>query len=312
MTVSPRSRPTQVVGRHGDGPVQGRFEVVGHRRDGAYRVLTVSAPEVARRARPGQFVEIGVDAPTTLLRRPFSVAEASTGGPGGGTVTVVYDVHGQGTEWLSKVEVHDQLDLLGPLGGPFPVPSRSVSVMLVAGGYGAAPVYWFAGELQRGGHRVDIVVGAADSGRIHGAIEAKRTSTSATFTTEDGSLGVQGRVTDVLAERIEACGTDVVYAIGPMPMLRAVAEVCDEVGVACQVAVEEHMACGIGVCWTCVVPTRGEDGGVVNRRACVDGPVFDAASVDWEASRWTTGPEPEPEEEPAPPPARPTSRELFG
>ena len=312
MTVSPRSRPAAVVGRTDDGPVQGRFEVVGHRRDGSYRVLTLSAPEVARRASPGQFVEVGVDAPTTLLRRPFSIAEVSTGGPGGGTVTLVYDVHGQGTDWLARVEEHDHLDMLGPLGGAFPVPARPVNALLVAGGYGAAPVYWFARELQRGGHRVDTVVGAATAGRIHGAIEAKRTSSSATFTTEDGSLGTQGRVTDVLPERIEACSTDVVYAIGPMPMLRAVAEVCDEVGVACQVAVEEHMACGIGVCWTCVVPTRGPDGDVVNRRACIDGPVFDASTIDWDASRWTTGPEPEPDEEPAPPPAKPTSRELFG
>lgn len=312
MTASPRSRPGEVHARTDDGPVSGRFEVVGHRREGVYRSLTVSAPELARRAAPGQFVEVAVAAPGTLLRRPFSIAEVSTGGPGGGTVTIVFDVHGPGTEWLAGVAVHDHLDIAGPLGVAFPVPRRNVACMLVGGGYGAAPLYWLAGDLQRAGMRVDMVMGAASEDRLHRPIEAKRTSSSVVFTTDDGSTGTHGRVTDVLAERLEACRTQLVYAVGPMPMLRAVAEVCDEQGVACQVAVEEHMACGVGVCWTCVVPVRDETGEVVNRRSCIDGPVFDGAAIAWDQTRWTVAASTAPDDEPAPPPERPSSSELFG
>lgn len=312
MTVSPRFRPSPVTTRTEAGPVSGRFEVVAAAREGAYRTLTVQAPDIARRAAPGQFIEVAVEGAGTLLRRPFSIGEVAVSGPGGGTVTFVFDAHGPGTTWLAGVGEHDQLDIVGPLGVPFPLPNQSVSAMLVGGGYGAAPLYWLADQLRRGGHRVDMVVGASTQERLHRAIEAKRMSSSVVFTTDDGSTGHHGRVTDVLPARLEACRTQLVYACGPMPMLRAVAEVCDEEGVACQVAVEEHMACGIGVCWTCVVPVRDPDGAVRHRRACIDGPVFDGSAIDWDATRWTVGPSTSPDDDPDPPPSRPSSRELFG
>jgi dihydroorotate dehydrogenase electron transfer subunit len=306
MTVAPRHRPTQGQGRAGDGPRSGRFEVVEHRTDGAYRVLSLAAPGIAARARVGQFVEVGVAAPSTLLNRPFSIAAVD-----GGTVTVVYDVHGPGTAWLAGVDVHDMLDMIGPLGRPFPIPNRPVNPLLVAGGYGAAPLFWLAEDLRRAGMPVDMINGAATEGRLHGVIESKRQSASVVFTTDDGSFGTHGRVTDVLEERIEACGTGVVYAVGPMGMLRAVAQECARLEVTCQVSVEELMACGVGVCWTCVVPVRGEDGQVHHRRSCLDGPVFDGAAIAWEETRWAVGAPVVPEEEP-PPPDRPTNRELFG
>lgn len=306
MTVAPRQRPTSGQGRAGDGPLAGRHEVVEHRVEGAYRVLSVAAPGIAERARAGQFVEVGVAAPTTLLNRPFSIAAVS-----GGTVTVVYDVHGTGTSWLAQVEVHDMLDMIGPLGTPFPIPNRAVSPLLVAGGYGAAPLFWLADELQAAGMRVDMINGAATEARLHGVIESKRQSSSVAFTTDDGSFGTHGRVTDVLEERIEACGTGVVYAVGPMAMLRAVAEECSRLEVACQVSVEELMACGVGVCWTCVVPVRGADGEVHHRRSCLEGPVFDGAAIAWDDTRWQVGASVVPQEEP-PSPDRPTHRELFG
>ena len=307
MTVAPRQRPSQGEGRAGDGPLSGSFEVVEHRVEGAYRVLSVSAPGIAARARAGQFVEVGVKASATLLNRPFSIAAVD-----GGTVTVVYDVHGAGTEWLRHVEVHDMLDMIGPLGTPFPIPNQRVNALLVAGGYGAAPLFWLAEELKAAGMRVDMINGAATKERLHGVIESKRQSSSVAFTTDDGSFGTHGRVTDVLEERVEATGTGVVYAVGPMGMLRAVAEECERLEVACQVSVEELMACGVGVCWTCVVPVHGEDGAVHHRRSCLDGPVFDGAAIAWNDSRWTVGPSVVPEDEEPEPAARPTNRDLFG
>lgn len=307
MSVAPRHHADRPEGRPGTGPLSGRFEVVGHATEGAYRVLSVSAPAIAERARPGQFVEFGVDAPSTLLNRPFSIASVD-----GGTLTIVYDVHGPGTDWLAGVELHDMVRVIGPLGGAFPIPNRKVNTLLVAGGYGAAPLFWLAHELKAKGMRVDMINGAATKDRIHGIIEAKRQSSSVAFTTDDGSFGTHGRVTDVLEERVETCNTHVVYAVGPMGMLRAVAEECDELEVACQVSVEELMGCGVGVCWTCVLPIRDEEGDVTNRRACLDGPIFDGQAVAWDRSRWTVGPSVAPDEEEPEPPQRPTNRELFG
>ena len=276
----------RVIEGRAEGPVRAVCEVVRRTRSGAYWTVTVSSSEIAERARPGQFVEIGVGAPDTLLRRPFSIARVTRQGPQAGTVDVVFDAHGPGTRWLAGIDEHGSLDVVGPLGSSFPLPNRSVSCLLVGGGYGVAPLFFLGEELQKLGCRVDMVVGAADQSRVHDAITAKRMTASVTFTTEDGSMGVPGRVTDVMDDVIAASGTDIVYACGPNPMLAAVTEVARRNELPCQVAVEEHMACGIGVCWTCVLPVRGRDGQVHNRRSCIDGPVFSGRAIAWGRTRW--------------------------
>ncbi|MFA9429148.1 dihydroorotate dehydrogenase electron transfer subunit [Egicoccus sp. AB-alg2] len=306
-------RAGQVQGRAGtEFPVRAQCEVLARRREGAYWLLSFSSPEIAERARPGQFVDIAVSCQGALLRRPFSIARVSRQGIYAGTVDVVFDAHGPGTEWLTAVDAHDTIDVVGPLGTPFPLPQRRVSCLLIGGGYGAAPLFFLAEELVRKGLRVDMIVGAADEGRILNAIEAKRITASVTFTTEDGSLGERGRVTDVLEDVARQCRTGVVYACGPNPMLRAVSERCQELELPVQVAVEEHMACGIGVCFTCVMPVRTKDGQVRMKRSCIDGPVFNGARIAWDETRWAAQPdvldeEPEPE-----PVARLTDAELWG
>lgn len=275
-----------VCGRPGDGPVRTLCEVVARKREGAYLALTVAAPEIAERAHPGQFVNVAVEARSALLRRPFSIYRTTRQGAWAGTVEFVFDPHGPGTEWLASAQPHDLLDLVGPLGTPFPLPNQRLSCLLVAGGYGAAPLFFLGERLHAEGLRVDMILGAATGERIFNAIEAKRMSASVTFTTEDGSLGVEGRVTDVLDDVIRDAKVGVVYACGPMAMLRAVSLRCAELDVPCQVAVEEHMACGVGVCWTCVVPVRAKDDTIRMKRSCLDGPVFNGARVAWEASRW--------------------------
>jgi dihydroorotate dehydrogenase electron transfer subunit len=126
-----------------------------------------------------------------------------------------------------------------------------------------------------------MVLGAATEDRLFGVLEAKRSSASVTVTTDDGSAGLRGRVTDPLAEIIRAAGADVVYACGPMPMLASVAGVAATTGAHSQCAVEESMACGIGVCMTCVLPVRGSDGVTRMVRSCTDGPVFRGTDVRW-------------------------------
>ena len=267
-----------------EGPVHATCEVIARRREGAYWMVSVAAREIAERAQPGQFVQVAVEAQDTLLRRPFSIARVSRQGVSAGTVDVVFDAHGPGTSWLTGVETHDVLDLVGPLGTPFPLPQRKVNCLLVGGGYGIAPLYYLAESLLRRGLRVDMINGAATAERIMGTIEAKRLSASVTFTTEDGTFGTQGRVTDVLDQMVANSRTGLVYACGPNPMLRAVSERCVQLGIPVQVAVEERMGCGIGVCFTCVVPIVGRDGAVRHKRACVEGPVFNGARIGWD--RW--------------------------
>ncbi|MFP4148845.1 MAG: dihydroorotate dehydrogenase electron transfer subunit [Nitriliruptoraceae bacterium] len=272
-----------VVEGRDEGPVRATCEVIVRRREGAYWLLSLAARDIAERAAPGQFVELAVGGPHTLLRRPFSIARVSRQGASAGTVDVVFDAHGPGTQWLTTLQVHDVVDVIGPLGTAFPLPQRKANCVLVGGGYGIAPLLFLAEALLRKGLRVDMINGAATADRILGTIEAKRLSASVVFTTDDGSYGTAGQVTDVLDEVIGTAAAGVVYACGPNPMLRAVSERCRELGVPVQVAVEERMGCGLGVCFTCVVPVRGRDGQVRNRRACLDGPVFNGARIDWDA-----------------------------
>ncbi len=267
--------------------IRAQCEVLSTRRVGSYHSITIVAPEIADEARPGQFVEIGVPAGrSVLLRRPFSIHQASRRGGWAGTLELVYDVHGPGTEWLTTVRQHDVLDVVGPLGRAFTIPGPELNnCLLVGGGYGAAPLYFLAEELRAKGKRVDMVIGARDQERVFKAVEGKRLAVAIRITTEDGSTGARGKVTDVLPTMIGQYGAQVVYACGPNAMLRAIAEYCRDQGIPCQVAVEELMACGLGVCWTCVVPVWRREGKYWdNLRSCREGPVFNGARVNWD--RW--------------------------
>lgn len=264
-------------------PVQVRGEVLKVQRTGAYYQLTVVAPGIADTAKPGHFVAVAVGGEDSamLLRRAFSIYATSSTGVYGGTVEIVFAVHGKGTAWLARQRPHDPLDVVGPLGTPFKLPKGPARCLLVGGGYGTAPLFGLATALKDRGCRVDFVMGAASQDRLFGQLEAKRIATSLAVTTDDGSLGEAGRVSDVLPAMIERCGTEVIYACGPMGMLRAVSEIAAAHGIPSQTAVEEAMACGVGVCMTCVLPVRGKDGTTRMVRSCVEGPVFDGAAVRW-------------------------------
>jgi dihydroorotate dehydrogenase electron transfer subunit len=264
------------------GVVQVVGELVANRRVGAYRHLTFVAPGIAELARPGQFVALAVGGATsaTLLRRCFSIHRVSLSGD---TVDVVVAAHGPGTTWIAELAPHAQVDIVGPLGRPFPLPTAPVACVLVGGGYGSAPLFWLAEQLTAKGCHVEMVLGAASEDRLFGVAEARRAANGLTVTTDDGSVGRRGWVSDALPEVIRLTDAAVVYACGPMAMLRSVTEVATAEGAVAQVAVEEAMACGIGICMTCVMPVTGGDGRTRMVRSCVEGPVFRGTSVRWDA-----------------------------
>ncbi len=260
-------------------------ELIATRRAGAYHHLTFVAPGLAELARPGQFVALAVGGPTSanLLRRCFSIHKVSPSGTYGGTVDVVVAAHGPGTQWISELRAHDEVDIVGPLGRAFPLPKEPVPCVLVGGGYGSAPLFWLAEVLRERGCHVDIVLGAATESKLFGVVEARRHADGVTVTTDDGSLGTKGWVSDVLPEVIRRTGAAVVYGCGPMGMLRSITDVATAEGAVAQVAVEESMACGVGVCMTCVLPVVGKDGVTTMVRSCVEGPVFRGDRVRWDA-----------------------------
>ena len=266
-------------------PVRELCEVLGRRRLGAYHALTLVAPGIAETARPGQFVELlaGEDR-SFLLRRPFSIHRVERPGAAPATVEVVFDVVGPGTRALAELRPHDLVDALGPLGRGFAPPTEPARCLLVGGGYGTAALFFLADELRARRCRVDFLIGAATAERLFHAMEARRLGHTLTVTTDDGSAGQRGLVTDPLPALLGRLGTAQVYACGPMPMLAAVSRVAAAHGVPCQVAVEELMACGTGICFSCVVPVadpaRPEEPARM-ARSCLEGPVIDGAAIAW-------------------------------
>jgi dihydroorotate dehydrogenase electron transfer subunit len=220
-----------------------------------------------------------------ILRRAFAIYRASDRGQYGGTIELVVAPHGQGSRWLTSLEIHDHVNMVGPLGTHFGIPVEPVNALLVGGGYGSAPLFGLAEVLKERGCRVDMVLGASVAGKIYAPLEGKRSVNSLTITTEDGSAGTQGRVTDVMPDLIAKYKSEIVYSCGPMGMLAAVDAVSQRFNMMHQCAVEESMACGIGVCMTCVVPMKDENGIVKMTRSCIDGPVMDGEKVIWDSRR---------------------------
>ncbi|MCW2635448.1 MAG: pyrK [Blastococcus sp.] len=262
-------RLTSPAPRAAHPPVQRTVEVIGRRPVNAYVELTLAASDMAERAEPGQFVAfaIGGDTSALLLRRSIAISAA-----GDGVVSVVVSAAGPGSTWLTQRRVGDAVDVVGPLGRPFPAAPAGARALLVGGGYGAAALVGLAARLTAQGHGVDVVAGAASADRLCSVAELQGIADRVEVTTDDGSAGRPGRVTVAVDELLAGAG--VVYACGPMPMLRTVADAASARGIPSYVAVEESMACGIGVCMTCVLPVVGEDGRTRFSRSCTEGPVF--------------------------------------
>ncbi|MFM1788675.1 MAG: hypothetical protein RLZZ12_24 [Actinomycetota bacterium] len=267
--------------------MQRSVEVLSNKKVGAYHHMVFSVGEMALSAKPGNFVAISVGGPNSamVLRRAFAIYRASDRGNYGGTIELVVAAHGSGSKWLSERAIHERVDMVGPLGTAFGIPIEQVNALLVGGGYGSAPLFGLAEVLKQRGCRVDIVLGASTANKIYAPLEGKRSVNTMTLTTEDGSAGITGRVTDVMPGLIQKNSVDIIYSCGPMAMLEAVDAIAQSAGVVHQCAVEESMACGVGVCMTCVIPLRDDAGVIRMQRSCIEGPVVDGSKVIWGSSR---------------------------
>ena len=258
-------------------------EVISNKKVGPYHHMVFAVGDMATHCRPGNFVAISVGGSQSalILRRAFAIYRAIDKGPMGGSIELVIAPHGEGSKWLCSRIVGDFVDLIGPLGTAFGIPTTNANTMLIGGGYGSAPLFALAELLKNRGCRVDMVLGASTASKIYAPLEGKRSVSSLTLTTDDGTTGIHGQISEAIPRLIREFGTEVIYSCGPMGMLAAIAKIADEFDLAHQCAVEEAMACGIGVCMTCVVPIKHEDG-IKMVRTCIDGPVMDGAEIIWD------------------------------
>jgi dihydroorotate dehydrogenase electron transfer subunit len=258
--------------------------VVSNKKVGQYHQIIVNVGELAESCKPGNFVAISVggDSSRMILRRAFAISRVSSSTTFGGTMELIVAPGGQGSKWLCAQGEGAMLDIVTPLGTAFGIPTEPVPVLLVGGGYGSAPLFGLAEVLNSRGCRVDMILGASTASKIYAPMEGKRAVNSMRIFTEDGSTGQQGRVTDPIPELIKDLDIAVIYSCGPMAMLSAITRITDQFDVVHQCAVEESMACGIGVCMTCVIPVKNDTGEISMLRSCIDGPVMDGSKVQWD------------------------------
>ena len=286
--------------------------------------LRLAAPQLASNALPGQFVHVltrpqaTADAPTfgsfdPLLRRAFSIMDVDAEQ---GTVELLFRVEGRGTALLSSARVGDTIDLIGPLGQPFDLSPFGIGAssggmfhvkqrefaharaLVVGGGVGVPPLVFLGVILSDNHVLVEALIGARGCDEVIGKAAFEQMGIAVQVATDDGSVGHRGRVTELLQRELARDDRAVVYACGPWPMLRAVAAICEQAEVPCQVSLEEAMPCGIGVCNGCVVRAKtpfaapeqpdqeervGDEWSPYHqyRRICVEGPACWAHEIDW-------------------------------
>jgi len=240
--------------------------------------MRISCRSVSESARPGQFVNIYVPRADLILPRPISVCETY---PVDGTFGIVYQVIGEGTKIFAALKSGDSIKLTGPVGNGFIINEKNI-ITIVGGGLGVPPLLFLANEIiKTKSAGLKIFLGFRSAAQMILIDEFKKLPAGIFISTDDGSFGFHGNVVEqIRAERIE---TDMIYACGPKPMLRAVAEYAAEKNIACSVSLEERMACGLGACLGCAVKVKSNyKYGYTYKRACVDGPVFDAREVIWD------------------------------
>jgi len=258
--------------------------ILSNKRIGAYHQILLAIGDLAALCRPGNFVAISVGGESSrmILRRAFAISRITHGNASGGAMELIIAPHGSGSRWLCVQPEGSEIDIVAPLGKAFGIPTSPVNALLVGGGYGSAPLFGLAEVLKSRGCRVDMLLGASTGAKIYAPLEGKRSASTLKIYTEDGSMGEHGRVTAPIPSLIASGAIDVIYSCGPMSMLRAISDLTSSTDVVHQCAVEESMACGIGICMTCVLPVKDETGRVSMVRSCIDGPVMDASTVAWD------------------------------
>lgn len=258
--------------------------IVGNKKVGQYHQILISVGELVSQCKPGNFVAISVGGPNSkmVLRRAFAISRTTTSPQFGGAIELIVAPHGNGSSWLCGLAEGEQIDITLPLGTAFGIPTTNVNALLVGGGYGSAPLFGLAEVLKERGCRVDMLLGASTAAKIYAPLEGKRSVNSLRIFTEDGSMGETGRITAPIPQLVSELQIDVIYSCGPMSMLKAISDLLIGGEVVHQCAVEEAMACGIGICMTCVLPVKDENGKISNLRSCIDGPVMDGANIAWD------------------------------
>ncbi len=232
---------------------------------------TLQTENIAKNAKPGNFIEMKVaDTSTVFLRRPISIFNID-----GNNIEVIFQVKGKGTKCLSEKQVGDEIDILGPLGlGTFEVDNFD-KVAIIGGGIGVFPLYELAKQL-KGKTKINTYLGFRNKDFVVVEDEFKAVSDNLIITTDDGSYGEKGFAIDFL-KRDEK--PDMIYACGPLPMLKAVKAYADENNIKCQISLEERMGCGIGACLGCAVKVV-KNGEERYGHVCKDGPVFYSKDVE--------------------------------
>jgi dihydroorotate dehydrogenase electron transfer subunit len=252
-----------------------------------YNVLVLAAPEVASVAEPGQFVMVKAGSGhDPLLRRPFSVFEVLRDSTGVATALSLLNKRiGITTTQLFHARAGDRIACLGPLGRPFALVEPPHEAWMVAGGVGLAPFVSLSEALRARAVACTLFYGARRGVELFYLDWFRQLGVDLVLTTEDGSLGERGRIIAPLgrqlAERTEGAPV-MVYACGPEGMLAATAATAIRYDQPCQVSVERIMGCGLGGCYSCVIPVRNEQVGYRNVRSCINGPVFSADQILWE------------------------------
>lgn len=254
------------------GPLHLTAEVLATRTAGAFHHLSLVAPGVGERSRPGSFVALSVG-DGRLARRALWVHRVTAMGGHRAVVDVVVDPRGAGTRALAALQPGARVELTGPLGRPFSLPREQARCLLVGEGYAAAALTSLAERLRERGCGVRLVLGGADDAHVLGALEARRAVDRVEVVTGDVGAAVAAASADA----------DVVYAAGSPATLRACAEAAADADASCQVALERPLTCATGLCQGCPVPVLDDAGEAHLVRDCADGPVFRAERLDWEA-----------------------------
>lgn len=243
---------------------------------GYYR-LVISSAALAGGGRAGQFVMLKVsDGDSPLLRRPMSISRIDRDG---GNIELLYRVVGRGTKKMTEFVAGSEIDILGPLGNGFDIVLNKKAI-LVGGGIGVAPLIGLADELPKGREELSVMIGGATEKDIIGLPQFEALNISPKISTDDGSIGRKGFVTELLKEFVASIVSPndyIIYSCGPNPMLKEVHKIASAASIDCQVSLEGRMGCGLGACLSCVVTDKDNQYVTV----CKEGPVFDSRRLSW-------------------------------
>ena len=252
--------------------IQGSFHIVQkHSLAREVYSYTLSAGRIARSAQAGQFVHVLCPGHSTL-RRPLSLCRID---PDKGQIRLVFEVRGEGTKALSSLREGDMMDIMGPLGHGFALLDPAKRVVVVGGGIGVPPMLEVAAHY---GANCRAVLGFRSADAVILTRDFEALGCEVLLSTDDGTRGRKGFVTQSLQETLEREPADMIYACGPLPMLKGVASIARQQGIRCQVSLEERMGCGIGACLVCACKTQ-KDGKESYSHVCKDGPVFESTEL---------------------------------